>query len=187
MAEQRLGFVLPDALNGYYLKLGNLGSLNHVHNRLLAPTDWFIQGGKLVLMVENQAMMYWGIKAGKSSETDTAVYQGVNELQKTIDWHLETDRCSVFLLVMLHWQAAMGGLKWIGMSDEASTSVADHLEANNWQRISEFGGMVAFTREGRAACFLADCSQLYVGCRTESLFEKTLAELMAIGVGLHQL
>jgi hypothetical protein len=186
-AERHFGVALPEALRGYYLTLGNLRELNDAHNRLLAPKDWFIDGGKLVFMVENQAVVYWGVEAAKSPDDDAAVFQGVNLLPEAIEWHPECDRCSEFLLVMLHWQAVMGGLEWLGMTDEAGPTVADHLTAN-WQRVGGYGEMDAYCREGRAACLLTDGGgQLYVGGRTEAVFESIAEELRAVGVELDQL
>ncbi|WP_020475695.1 hypothetical protein [Zavarzinella formosa] len=186
-AERRFGVVLPEALRGYYLTLGSLRELNDAHNRLLAPRDWFLDNGKLVFMVENQAVVYWGVEAATSPDDDPPVFQGVNRLPKEIEWHPECDRCSEFLLVMLHWQAVMGGLEWLGMADKAGPAVANHLAAT-WRRAGGYNEMVAFRREGRAACLLTDGGgQLYVGGRTEAEFESVAAELRAIGVKLNQL
>jgi hypothetical protein len=157
-AERHFGVALPEALRGYYLTLGNLSELNDAHNRLLAPRDWFIDAGKLVFMVENQAVVYWGVEAAKWPDDDPAVFQGVN-LPDAIEWHPECDRCSEFLLVMLHWQAVMGGLEWLGTADETGPAVADHL-ASRWRRVGGFNGMEAFRREGRAACLFTDSGSL---------------------------
>lgn len=185
-AERQFGVALPAALRGYFLTLGNLRELNDAHNRLLAPDDWFLDAGKLVFMVENQAVLYWGVEAAKSPDDDPAVFQGVNLLPEAIEWHLECDRCSEFLLVMLHWQAAMGGLEWLGMTDDAGPAVTEHLAAA-WQQVGGFDDLVAYRREGRVACLLTDGGQLYVGGRTEALFEEVVADLRAAGVELDHL
>jgi hypothetical protein len=185
-AEQHFGVALPKSLRSYYLTLANLRELNDAHNRLLSPQDWFLDGGKLVFMVENQGVVYWSVEATKSPDDDPPVYQGVNRLPETIDWYPECDLCSEFLLVMLHWQAVMGGLEWLGATDEGGPAMMEHL-ADSWQQVGEVNEMVAFRREGRAACLLTDSTQLYVGSRTEVLFEEIAAELRVVGVGLHQL
>ncbi len=185
-AERRFGVTLPAVLRGFYRTFGNLRELNNAHNRLLAPSDWFLNDGKLVFMVENQAVMYWGVESMTSLGDDPAVFQGVNLLPETIEWHPECDCCSEFLLVMLHWQAVMGGLEWLGMTDEADPTVAAQL-AGTWQQVGGYSGMVAYRREGQAACLMSDGGQLYVGGRTEADFEAIATELRAIGIELDQL
>lgn len=185
-AERHVGVSLPQALRSYYLTLGNLRELNNAHDRLLAPKDWFIDEGKIVFMVENQAVVYWGVEASKSPEDDPSVFQGVNLLPKTIEWHAECDSCSEFLLVMLHWQAVLGGLEWLGMADEVGPALAACLAAN-WRQIGRVNELVAYGREGRAACLLTDSGQLYIGGRTESEFQEITAELRAVGVEFDQL
>lgn len=186
-AERHFAVTLTESLRGYYLTLGNLRALNDAHNRLLAPKDWFLDGGKLVFMVENQAVLYWGVEATQSPDEDAAVFQGINRLPEAIDWNPECDRCSEFLLVMLHWQAVMGGLEWLGMADEVGPAVADYLAAA-WRRVGGYSGMVAYRREGQAACLLSDDNgPLYVGGRTESQFEAIASDLRAVGVELDQL
>jgi hypothetical protein len=184
-AERHFAVSLPEALRGFYLTLGNLHELNDAYNRLLAPKDWFIDDNKVVFMVENQAVVYWGVEATRSPDDDPAVFQGVNLLPASIEWHPECDHCSEFLLVMLHWHAVMGGLDWLGMTEEAGQSVADQL-VGSWQRVGGFSEMVAFCREGRAACLFPDGGQLYVGGRTEALYEEIVVELRTLGVKLYK-
>src|SRR5262249_5362349 len=62
-AEEQLGVRIPTALRDYYLSVGNERDLNVAHDRLLAPKDWFLDAGRLVFMVENQAVLFWGVAA----------------------------------------------------------------------------------------------------------------------------
>jgi hypothetical protein len=194
-AERHFDVVLPGALRDYYLILGNLHQLNDAHDRLFAPKDWFINCGKLVFMVENQAVVYWGIEATQSPGVDVPVFQGVNLLPKCIEWHPECDSCGEFLLVMLHWQAVAGGLKWLGMANrdgqqaEKTCRMLTNHFATHWQQVGGFIGLVAFGQDGKAACLLTGdgVCQLYVGARTEPMFEEVDEELQALGVSLSQL
>jgi hypothetical protein len=186
-AERHFGVRLPLALRDYHLGVGNLHTFNKAHNRLLPPKDWFLDGGKLVFMVENQAVVYWGVTAEQSPNDDPPVFQGVNCLPKLIEWHLEHEPCSEWLLIMLHWQAVCGGLEWLGMVD-VGEDVVQHFR-RNWQIVGEQEGMIAFRQEGRAACFIgeADAQELFVGTNSKELFAIARAELRAIGVGLNQI
>jgi hypothetical protein len=186
-AEENFGVRLPAALRDYYLGVGNLRSLNAAHNRLLAPNDWFLEGGKLVFMVENQGVVYWGMEAVELPDDDPPVFQGVNLLPKAIEWHPEHEPCSEWLLIMLHWQAVCGGLEWIGMADVGQV-VIEYFE-HRWQLVGKQEGIIAFRREGQAACFIGegDAQSLYVGANSEELFTQIRAELKSVGVGLDQL
>ena len=185
-AEKHFGVRLPLALRDFYLGVGRLHRLNDAHNHLLVPKDWFLDGGKLVFLVENQAVVYWGVEAVQTPDDDPPVFQGVN-LPEGVPWFPEHDRCSEFLLVMLHWQAVNGGFKWLGMAD-ARLETLRYFE-KHWRRVGELQGLTAFRREGRAACFMGEAGtwELFVGGRSEEFFQQIAAELKLIGVGLNQL
>lgn len=186
IAEKHFSVRLPFALRDFYLGVGRLHQLNDAHNHLLAPKDWFLDGGKLVFLVENQAVVYWGVEAVEAPDDDPPIFQGVN-LREGVPWFPEHDRCSEFLLVMLHWQAVNGGFKWLGMAD-ARQEVIDHFK-EHWRLVGELQGLMAFRREGRAACFMGepDAWQLFIGGRSEEFFQQMAAELKPIGVGLNLL
>jgi hypothetical protein len=186
-AEQPLGLRLPPALRDYYLFVGRLRQLNEAHNRLLPPERWFTNLGKLVFMIENQAVVYWGVGVTGQPDLDPVVFQGVNRHRQPIEWYPEHDRCSEFLYVMLHFQAVMGGLKHLGATD-AGPELLQHFE-KGWHRVGELGGLLAFCQEGQAACFLGEANawQLYVGGRTEEHLQRIASELEALGVGLDRL
>ena len=186
-AEERLGLRLPLALREYYLALGALAELNQAHNRLLGPGKWFVDAGKLVFLVENQAVVYWGVEATDQPQADPPVFQGVNRQPEPIEWHPEHERCSEFLLVMLHWQAVTGGLEFLGTAD-VGVEVVRHFE-QHWRRVGEMEGLLAFCREGQAACVAGegDARQLYAGCRSEEDLERIASELEALGAGLNYL
>jgi hypothetical protein len=186
-SESRLGVQLPAALRDYYLGIGGLRKLNAAHNRLLAPEGWFLNDGELVFMVENQGVLYWGVSATEPPDDDPPVSQGVNHLPQSIEWHPEHERCSEFLLMMMHWQAVCGGLDWTGMAD-VGQEIFQYLQ-RHWQLVGRMEGMIAYCRPGQAACVIGegDAQQLYVGANSESMFEKIRAELEGLGMALDQL
>jgi hypothetical protein len=108
-AEKQFGIRLPTALRDYYLSIGNFHRFNEAQDRLLAPKDWFLDAGKLAFMVENQAVVYWGVVALESPEDDPPVFQGVNHLPQSIEWHPEHDRCSEFLMPLAARRQTGGG------------------------------------------------------------------------------
>jgi hypothetical protein len=186
-AEKHFGVRLPAALRDYYLSVGNLRPLNEAHNQLLAPKDWFLDEEKLVFMVENQAVVYWGVAAVASPGDDPPVFQGINRLPEPIEWHPEHERCSEWLLLMLHWQAVCGGLPWLGMA-YVGHEVVEHFE-RHWRLVGKHEGIIAFRRQEKAACFLGegDAQELYVGANSKELFAQIQSELEAVGVSLDEL
>jgi hypothetical protein len=106
----------PRVLREYYGIAGRL-DLNRAHNQLYTPHKWFVDAGKFVFMEENQEVVYWGIPISAEVGDDPPVSQGVNVVDQPIDWHPEHGACSEFLLVMLHWQAVCGGMRFTGSAD----------------------------------------------------------------------
>lgn len=150
-AEKRLGVGVPKALRDYYLVAGGERRFNHIFDRLLAPSEWFVDSGHLVFMEENQAVVFWGTVATADPAPDPPVFQGVNG--DPIEWYQEHEKCSVFLLVTLHWHGAFGGaMRW------ADTAAVDpqlvrHLD-RHWRFAGEVNAMRAYNRPGQAVCFL---------------------------------
>jgi hypothetical protein len=186
-AEARLGLRLPSVLRSYYLLAGRYDRFNRAHNRLLRPEKWPVDGGKLVFLEENQWVLSWGVEASRSPDDDPPVYQGPNIRGRPTEWHLEHERCSEFLLVMLHLQAVWGGYDFIGGSDITPEALPRFL--TDWTPAGRVKELMAFHREGGAACVLegAGSLQLYFGGRTERDFEAIEADLEAAGVGLDHL
>src|SRR5262249_45680887 len=152
--------------------------------RLLRPEKWFVDGDRLVFLEENQWVVFWGVGVSTSLEDDPPVYQDPNIRGRPTEWHLEHERCSEFLLVMLHLQAVWGGYDFIGGSDLTSEALARFL--TGWTPAGRVNELLAFHREGGAACVLegAGSLQLYVGGRSDRDFEAIEADLEAAGVGL---
>ncbi len=100
-AEKRLGVRAPAALCDYYRVAGRASDFNCVHDRLLPPADWFIDGGKLVFREENQAVVLYGTEANTDLVDDPLGFLGANN--DSIRWQKVNERCFILLLVMLHW------------------------------------------------------------------------------------
>lgn len=186
-AERALEIQVPTALRDYYLSIGSLRELNDAHNRLLDPCDWFLESDKLAFMVENQAVLYWGVTISPSPEVNPPVFQAINQESWPLEWSLENESCLEFLLIMIHWQAVCGGLEWLGMTN-IDQEIVDYLETN-WHSVGRQDGIIAFRRDGQAACVIgdADCLELYVGTNSEDLFETITSELEDLGSGLDAL
>ena len=102
-------------------------------------------------MEENQAVVLWGTDAGAESGDDPPSFQATNA--EPLIWDRASDRCSVFLLVMLHWEAAFGGAMPRASTAAVSRDLAETLDLN-WSFIGEVNGLRAYNRTGAAICFL---------------------------------
>jgi hypothetical protein len=184
VAESRLGLRLPAVLREYYLLAGRFDRFNRAHNELRRPEEWSADGGKLVFLEENQCVVFWGVDAVTSPDDDPPVYQAENLRGRPTEWYLEHERCSEFLIVMLHFQAVLGGYEFLGGSDITSEALGKFL--TGWAPAGSVNRLLAFHRQGGAACVLEGGvpSQLHVGGRTEREFELIEAELKAVGVDL---
>jgi hypothetical protein len=149
--ERRLGIRLPKAVRDYYLVAGKEQRFNQAFNHLYAPEEWVIDDQKLVFMEENQAVVLWGTEASFEPADDPRVYQGVNG--EPIEWYIEHEQCSVVLVVMLHWQGAFGGAMEYSGTAGVSEELVKVLD-RDWQFVGEVNKMRAYSRAGRAACFL---------------------------------
>lgn len=186
-AEARLGLRLPAVLRTYYLLAGRFDQFNLAHNRLLRPEEWYVDGGKLAFLEENQCVVFWGVEASPSTEDNPPVYQGPNVQEQPTEWYLEHERCSEFLLVTLHLQAVWGGSEFLGGANEITPEALERFLAG-WTFVGRVGELRAFNREGGAACVIEGegSAELHVGGRAERDFEAIVAELEAVGVGLDQ-
>jgi hypothetical protein len=186
--EGRLGIKLPLALRDYFLALGKL-PLNVAHNRTLAAAKWFINDGKLIFMEENQWVVYWGVGASQTPEIDPPVFLGINRLPKQIEWLPDMNAISDFLVLMLHYQAAMGGFERV-VSGEVEPSMLAHFDSH-WRFGGEFNGLIAFRRRGEVACFLGartDASlEMFAGTVSEARYGELSSTLQGLGIEYDEL
>ena len=99
-------------------------------------------------MEENQAVVWWAVSTRSPTSADPAVYQGVND--EPISWVREHRRFSVFLAVMLHYQAVSGGFAHFG-SAAAPDNVHEKLR-NGWRYAGEVNQLWAFARPNQVVC-----------------------------------
>ena len=181
--EKRLGMRLPKALRDYFLVAGRERSFNQAFNRLCAPDDWSLDSGKLVFMEETQGALLWGVSATSELTIDPAVYQGVIIDGEVREWHPEHERCSVFLSVILHWQATFGGAMKCCDSAPAPVELVTILD-RDWSLIGEVNGMRAYGEAGKAVCFLRwqtpfrkELWRVFAGARTKTELDAIAREL----------
>jgi hypothetical protein len=175
-AEKRLGIRLPQALHDYYQVAGRERRFNRIFNRLLAPNEWFVDADKLVFMEENQAVVLWATAASLEPGDAPPAYQGVNG--EPVEWYVEHERLSTFLVVMLYWQGAFGG----AMRHCGTATVREELvEAldRDWTFVGEVNEMRAYGRPGQAVCFLRweDSWRVFAGAISKSGLEDIAEEL----------
>jgi hypothetical protein len=175
-AERRLGVRAPAALRAYYLVAGRDRRFNARHNRLLPPFLWAIDQNRLIFMEENQTVVRWSVST-RSTASDPAVSQGIND--EPIAWYPEHRKCSVFLAVMLHYQAVSGGLRFIGGADAPRQS--DYrFEKRGWTCYGEVNSLQAYSRQNQVVCLLPSTDLPFGRKWTVLAGGKTKADLLAI-------
>jgi hypothetical protein len=150
-AEERLGVQAPMALSDYYMVAGRERRFNTCHNRLLPPSEWTIDKKRLIFMEENQSVFCWGVSIRNPDSDDPPVSQGINE--DPITWHPEHRKCSVFLAVMLHYQAVSGGLRYCGSGDAPEQS-SYRFEEQGWTYYGEVNSLLAYSRPNQVVCLV---------------------------------
>jgi hypothetical protein len=170
-AEKRLGIKIPAALRTYYLLTGRERRFSTCHNRFLAPQDWSIDNHRLIFMEENQRVLWWGVSIRNPDSDDPPISQGIND--EPIQWFREHRKCSVFIAVMLHYQAVSGGLRFCGSADAPDES-SYRFEEHGWTYFGEVNSLMAYSRANQVVCLmpvnLPYMSKIVVlaGGRTES-------------------
>lgn len=175
-AEKRLGLTAPQALRDYYLVAGRAEDFNCVFERLLPPHASFADAGHLVFMEENQRVVFWGTIAN-SRNTDPPASQAANGA--AIVWHEAHKHCSIFLSVMLHWQAAFGGAMPYGDTALVDAGLVNVLD-QDWSFAGEVNDMRAYNQPGKAACFLKwqDDWRVFAGASTALHLDEMAADLV---------
>ena len=100
-------------------------------------------------MEENQAVSLWGVSTRNSEADDPPVSQGFND--DAIAWQLEHRRCSIFMAVMLHYQAVCGGFPFCATGDAPDKS--DYrFEKHGWTHYGEVNSLMAYSRQNQVVC-----------------------------------
>jgi hypothetical protein len=175
-AERRLKTRIPQSLADFYRLAGRARDYTSVFNRMMPPAELTLEAGKLVFLEENQAVVLWGTDANAEPSDDPAAYQETND--EPLVWDAVNDRCSVFLLVMLHWEASFGGA-----IPNAATALVDQILVKVLDRklsfVGEVNGMRAYNRPGWAVCFLKwdDGWRIFAGSTSDAEMNKLASEL----------
>lgn len=111
----RCGYKLPDILQDFYTAVGQFEPVLTAHNRFYRPGGFVRMDGKLVFCEENQVVVLWAYNEAQECLTDPPIYQGVNNDE--VEWYVEADRASYFLVGMIYWQALHGGLPHMRFGD----------------------------------------------------------------------
>lgn len=126
-AAERLDIRLPEVLRNYYTDLGKNIAVNAHHNRLLAPEDMYVTAsGYLVFYEENQGVAVWGISCDRLHEAHPPVCGSYDAEQE--EWWEDSDSPEHFLLSMAYWNAALGGLRHMAMSEQVSPDIITMIE-----------------------------------------------------------
>ena len=146
-AEQRLGIKVPQSLRDYYLEQ----RFNKSCNRLLTPKDWEVDQTRLMFMEENQRVLWWGVSVRNPDNQDPPVSQGLND--DPIPWYREHAKCSVFLAMMLHYQAVNGGFRFCG-SAYFDEDLKYQFVKRGWTHYGTLNSMQAFSRQNQVVCLM---------------------------------
>jgi hypothetical protein len=127
-------------------------------------------------MEENQAVVLWGTDAATGPTDDPPAFQATND--EPLDWEVVNERCSVFLIVMLHWEAAFGGAMPIAGTAIVESSLVKILD-RDWSFEGEVNGLRAYNKPGAAMCFLKwdDGWRVFGGCINEDGMNAIASEL----------
>ena len=174
--ERRLGVRLPQALREYYRVAGRERRFNRIFDRLYAPHEWFVDAGKLVFLEENQAVVLWATTASREPGDDPPAYQGVNG--EPIEWYVEHEHVSVFLVVMLLWHGAFGGAMRCCGTAVVLPELVGTLDRDR-PFVGEVNRMRAYGRPGQAICFLRweDSWRIFAGASAQRHFVAIATEL----------
>lgn len=175
-AERRLGLRLPNALADYYRVAGRADDYTSVFNRLIPPSELAVHSGKLVFIAENQGAVLWGVDAAPEPPDDPPAYQTLND--EPYAWEVVNKRCSVFLPVMLHWEATFGGSMPFASTAAVDPSLVATLD-RGWSFVGEVDAMRAYNRPGSAVCILEWDPEwrIFAGSTTEAGMSAIASEL----------
>lgn len=157
-SEKEIKFRLPKTLRDFYMLAGNHEQINYSFNRLIGVEYLEIKDSKMVFYQENQSVCDWAIDQNDFHLNDPPVWQGqwINYPDE-IEWYMEASRLSVFLTSMLCWQSVMGGLPFVGNTDNVDEStvraIEDSFELINFGK--DFPEIRAYISQGKIICLSA--------------------------------
>ncbi len=145
-ASQSYDTGIPVALRDFYLVAGCEKRFSQCYNHLITPKNWIIDKDQIVFMEENQGVVLWSVSINGGD--DPLVFQSINDNE--MEWFPENCKFSVFIAVMLHYQAVNGGFDCIG-------NFSEHVELNKmlkekWTCYGTVNGLIAYSRQNQVLC-----------------------------------
>jgi hypothetical protein len=180
-AAKRLNVQIPAALRDYYLLAGRERRFSACHNRLLPPQDWMLDKQRLIFMEENQSVFWWGVSTRNPDADDPPVSQGIND--EPIVWYSQHRKCSVFLAVMLHYQAVSDGFRFCGRADAPDQS-SYRFEEHGWTYYGEVNSLEAYSRPNQVVCLMPPGDLPFMQKWSVLAGGKTKGDLRAIAADL---
>ncbi len=116
LAEASLGIRLPALLREFYLYWGTRDDLCRSRERVLRPQELFVRSGSLVFCIENQGVLYWGIRPEFACEHDPPVHFLYDPDVEEDLTRLSHVRLSAFLDALAYAHAFAGGAAHGGVS-----------------------------------------------------------------------
>ena len=113
----------PNALQFVYETAGKM-RINHVHNRLLEPSQLLLDDdGFVTFAEENQNVVVWGFKASQA-DADPMVFQKQFDGESFGPWVAEGQAISSFLISFGYWNAANGAADATAVGEIGATTRA---------------------------------------------------------------
>ena len=153
-AEKIYRFRLPKIFREFYMLAGEHSAINYSHERLLSVDCLEIEDNRLIFYEENQAVCYWAIDLSDIEKDDPPVWRGLSIVgQDELEWFLDAEKLSDFLLIMLCWQSVMGGLAFVGTAGKIEASIQAIKDNFAPLEVGENGsGLQIFTAPGKVIC-----------------------------------
>lgn len=168
-AEVRLGFPVPGALRTFYATLGAERWVMDTYEHINPPSALETADGRLVFCIENQDVCRWSIRVG----SDDPIVEQL-DVEGTGKWRSTGLSCSAFLVLLVFYQAVLGGHRYSGHHDVSKT-LRRTLKAA-WEVVVRHDGLTIYLKEGALVGDLAGSEIVYGSARTKADRDK-LVEL----------
>jgi hypothetical protein len=111
-AEARLGLRLPNPLRRFYLAYGRRRDMTKANDPMLDPGKLLVRADTLIFCMENQVVVYWGIRCEALKEDDPSVVVTPSgpsgwDVESELDWTLYYTHLSGFLDDLMYSHAGV--------------------------------------------------------------------------------
>lgn len=184
-AEGHLGFCLPVALRQWYERFGARRDVWSLQDHLLTPVDWERVGGVLVLCVENQNVVQWGIELDSISDDDPPIVVS-NPDHYDQEWLIEAGTTTEFALQFAAVNAKFSDAVEYHANGQVTDAAIDVIE-RSYARLpfGEIHWPAYPTRLYAGPDVLVEINGLtwvWISARTRTAFESVLSALRSSGV-----